>query len=192
MQVIEYLAEPEPAPATSPVLRPGGRPDVSTPTGTRSSGRRWIAAALSDRAAWNERLPDPLLPRSLAPPPRGRIRGQEVRIIPILDAVFDASTSATTSPAHRRVRARARRRHTSRGRRLARRPCGASAPRAVLLQRQSIPLSPLASIGRRPEPRGPSPSGRNRGDLLRQGRGGRAQFLRGGTPFSVGLGRAFV
>ena len=44
-------------------------------------------------AAWNEHLPDPYLPRSLAP--RLRAAGfevREIRIVPILNTAYDATT----------------------------------------------------------------------------------------------------
>ena len=44
-------------------------------------------------AAWNEHLPDPYLPRSLAP--RLRAAGfevEEIRIVPILNTAYDATT----------------------------------------------------------------------------------------------------
>jgi len=76
------------------VLRPGGRLviiDTDWDSLVWAATDRRRAARIA--AAWNEHLPDPYLPRSLAP--RLRAAGfevREIRIVPILNTAYDATT----------------------------------------------------------------------------------------------------
>ena len=95
MQVIEYLAEPDAAlHQLARVLRLGGRLviiDTDWDSLVWAATDRRRAARIA--AAWNEHLPDPYLPRSLAR--RLRAAGfevREVRIVPILNTAYDATT----------------------------------------------------------------------------------------------------
>ena len=155
-QVIEYLAEPDAAlHQLARVLRPGGRLVIID---TDWDSLVWAATDCTPRRSDRgrvERARARPLPSALArtPPPRGRIRGQRNPDHPDTQhGVRRHDLQLQHRPAHRSIRARARRRLTRRGSRMARRPRRASAPRAVLLQRQSIPLRRVASPGTRPAP----------------------------------------
>ncbi len=94
-QVIEYLAEPAAAlHQLARALRPGGRLVIID---TDWDSLVWAAMdrrrASRIAAAWNEHLPDPYLPRSLAPRLRGAgFEVREIRIVPILNTAYDATT----------------------------------------------------------------------------------------------------
>jgi arsenite methyltransferase len=95
MQVIEYLAEPDAAlHQLARVMRLGGRLviiDTDWDSLVWAATDRRRAARIA--AAWNEHLPHPYLPRSLAP--RLRAAGfevREIRIVPLLNTAYDATT----------------------------------------------------------------------------------------------------
>jgi arsenite methyltransferase len=94
-QVIEYLAEPDAAlHQLARVLRPDGRLviiDTDWDSLVWAATDRRRAARIA--AAWNEHLPDPYLPRSLAPCLRAAgFEVREIRIVPILNTAYDATT----------------------------------------------------------------------------------------------------